>query len=51
MKKFFKIIPLLLWLLTFLTLSLGYLKGSEFVQSRGSLLCLSCMGLEENENF
>lgn len=50
MKKIKRSIPIILWTIALLTLLLGASKGFNFIQSRGSVLCLSCMGLEENEN-
>ncbi len=52
-KLFFylKFLPLFLGILSLLWFFLGFKEGSFFVQSRGSILCLSCMGLEENEDF
>jgi len=44
MKK----LVLLLWILIFVGFFLGILfKGNNFVKERASILCLSCMGLEE----
>ncbi|BAU22825.1 hypothetical protein THC_0430 [Caldimicrobium thiodismutans] len=51
MKKIKRSIPLILWIIALLTLFLGASQGFNFIQSRGSILCLSCMGLEENEDF
>lgn len=51
MKGFLRFFPLLLLILTVLFLLLGAIKGAPFIHSRGSVLCLSCMGLEENEDF
>lgn len=51
MKDFFKYIPILLWIIALMCLLFGLSSGSHFIQSRGSVLCLSCMGLKENENF
>ncbi len=52
MNKLFKYIPPLLWMIAIGAIIIGLLNtGYQFVQSRGSILCLSCMGLEENEDF
>ena len=52
MKKFFRYIPILLWVIAIAAILIGLLNtGYQFVQSRGAILCLSCMGLEENEDF
>jgi len=52
MKKFFRYIPILLWVIAIGAILIGLLNtGYQFVQSRGAILCLSCMGLEENEDF
>ncbi|MGC9109791.1 MAG: hypothetical protein ACP5HI_06040 [Caldimicrobium sp.] len=48
MKKYF---PLILLILALISLVIGAFTGPTFLQSRGSILCLSCMGLEENEDF
>ncbi|MCS7279019.1 MAG: hypothetical protein NZ530_03045 [Thermodesulfobacteriaceae bacterium] len=40
----------ILFLLFFLSLCLGILfSGYEFIHSRASIICISCMGLEEDE--
>jgi len=52
MKKFLRYIPILLWVIAIAAILIGLLNpGYQFVQSRGAILCLSCMGLEENEDF
>ncbi|MFN3505548.1 MAG: hypothetical protein ACK4Y7_05005 [Caldimicrobium sp.] len=51
MKKIITVIILFLWLFSFFSFIFFYPKGSSFVKSRASVLCLSCMGLEENEDF
>lgn len=51
MNKVFKFIPIILLIFALLSFSLSYKVGSEFVHSRGVNICLSCMGLEEHENF
>jgi len=52
MKKFFRYVPILLWVIAIAAILIGLLNtGYQFVQSRGAILCLSCMGLEENEDF
>ncbi len=52
MKKFFRYVPILLLVIAIGAILIGLLNtGYQFVQSRGAILCLSCMGLEENEDF
>ena len=52
MNKLLKYIPIFFWIIVIATLLIGLLNsGYQFVQSRGAILCLSCMGLEENEDF
>jgi len=50
-KLILKFFPLILIILAFISLILSSSVGTAFLKSRGSVLCLSCMGLEENENF
>lgn len=51
MKKILRFLPVILWVIAILSLVLGASQGFNFIQSRGSILCLSCMGLEENEDL
>lgn len=51
MKKILKYFPLFLLILAIFSLLVGIFNGPIFIHSRGSILCLSCMGLEENEDF
>jgi len=51
MKKFLTGLIILFWIFSLLAIFFSFSKGSSFVQSRGSILCLSCMGLEENEDL
>jgi hypothetical protein len=48
MKKYF---PIIFVILALISLLIGAFVGPSFLHSRGSILCLSCMGLEENEDF
>jgi len=52
MNNSLKYLPILLWVIAIFAILIGVLNtGYQFVQSRGGILCLSCMGLEENEDY
>jgi hypothetical protein len=52
MNRILEYIPIFFWIIAVAALLIGlFNSGYQFVQSRGAILCLSCMGLEENEDF